>query len=184
MFKSVKRFHLLTGIMCLAALAAYAADNPEKVAGTFKVAVVDVETAVKAYDRYKAEMEDLTKEFQPKIDALNAEEEALLKRQDSLKGNASLDVVAAQVARAEIEADYQKLQGRGSLLTQQVQRAKLVIRKEIVEDLNMEIGKIASEDDFHLVLRIDTESVAYSDLSLDITPKLIDRLNESYKKKP
>jgi Skp family chaperone for outer membrane proteins len=182
MFTLAKRFHFATGILCLAALALYATANPDKVAGVFRIAVVDVEAAVNGYDRYQEELEAIKKEFQPRVDALTAEEDALLKRQEALDNDESLDPAAQRVARAELQADYQKLQGRGSLLNQQVQKARLTLRKEIVDDLNLEIAKIANEDGLHMVLRIDTDAVLYAQDSLDITPKLIDRLNEAYKR--
>ncbi len=173
------RFAILVGIIATilsTGAAAFAQD--------LRFVVVDVEKVIRGYDRYEADMIAMKEDFRPQVDALTAEQEAWTKRRTAaLEAKPPLDPVAAEEVRSNLAAEYEKMEGRKTLIAESVRRAELDIREALLKDLDAEIARLVNEENLTIVFRTDRDSVLYLDETLDITNKIIDRLNAAYKKK-
>ena len=75
------------------------------------------------------------------------------------------------------------MEGRKTLIAESVRRAELDIREKLLQDLDAEIARIVKEENLTMVFRTDRDSIVYLDEALDMTNKVIDRLNAAYKKR-
>ena len=158
--------------------------GPIALAQELRFAVVDVEAIIRGYDRYEADMIAMKEDFRPQVDALTAEQEAWTKRRTAaLEAKPPLDPASAEEVRADLAAEYEKMEGRKTLIAESVRRAELDIREKLLQDLDAEIARIVKEENLTMVFRTDRDSIVYLDEALDMTNKVIDRLNAAYKKR-
>ena len=149
----------------------------------YKIGIVDLQRVVDEYGKHKTEAAKLKTELdaaQAKID----DREAALK-----KAKEDYDKVRdtmAEDARAKKESELQnqllELQSEAKKAEADLQMKQGRLRKTVLEDLVKAINEIGAAEDYHLILEADPESrtgVMYHSATLDMTQKVIDRLNGS-----
>lgn len=177
--RNLIRFSVLVGIV-----ATMFSTGPAALAQELRFVVVDVEAVIRGYDKYEAEMIAMKEDFRPQVEALTTEQDAWAKRRTAaLETKPPLDPAAAEEVRSNLAAEFEKMEGRRALIAESVRRAELDIREALLKDIDAEIARIVKEENLTLVFRTDRDSILYLDETLDITNKLVDRLNAAYKNK-
>jgi len=147
----------------------------------YKIGVVDVDTAAEEYTFRRDQVAKLSTEFNTRSDRLQQEYGTLVDRRDQLRSDATtINEEARLMLRLEIEDDFHRLQQQLARLDADQSRALERLHELVSHDVRTAIEAIAYEEDYHLVLRINDGNptdVVYASSTINMTPKLIDRLN-------
>lgn len=187
MIRVFQRQPLLAALLTLALLmpiAATAQDNNEaNGGGSFKIGVVNRAKVFEEYSGKRSEMQALQKEaekaeadLKAEIEKFDAAFESAKEKEDSLSTEEILN----------LQEEFSRM--RGEIENKRDTKQKELDRKmqRLMTELRLDIGKaieeVAVNEKFHLVLEADPDprgrsSVIYFAGPLDITQKVIDKLN-------
>lgn len=148
----------------------------------YKIGVVDLDVAAIEYDYGKEQMEKYRTEFKERSDQIEGEYQILLDRRKSLRNQtASMPAEERFELQLEIGDDFHSLQQKLSRLDADRARAQERLELRISHDIQSVLETIAFDENYHLVLDArdgTSNGVIYFSSTINMTPKLIDRLNE------
>lgn len=150
--------------------------------GEYKIGIVDLQRALDGYKRNEAEVAKLQKEFestQGELDKLKAALEAKGKAFEAEKDKLSEDDRAQRAS--ELEQEAIAYDGELRQATAELNEKKASLKQSLLKDLVAVIQQIGTEEKYHLILEADPETrtgVMYHATSMDITSKVIERLNK------
>lgn len=164
-------------------LSAFPAVAQEE-AGALKIRVVDVQKVMDNYDKHEkkvAQMEKDTEEKQAELE----------KRETQLKADLeAFEEERESLSPADREQRMSELKRRDTLLRSDVNDASELykrrwarVRQELLKDVILAISQVGAETNCHLILHYDEErttSVLYYSTPLDITQRVIERVNANY----
>lgn len=148
----------------------------------YKIAVVDLDAVARDYDYRKEQMEKYRTEFKERSDEIDAEYRILLERREALRDpTASMTEEERFELELVIEDDFHVVQQKLSGLDADRARAQKRLELKISFDIESTLKTIAFEENYHLVLDSrDGKGVVYASTTINMTTKLIDRLNEMH----
>lgn len=147
----------------------------------YRIAVVDMSVLMAEYNKRKAKYDELQKE----VDRLQVEIDAMSKRIETAKEQfeaqrSTMTDDERFDKRNQIENDFMQyrteLDRRQRLIDTQEER----VLKEVVEDIERVIVKVAEQDGYHLILNAakgPRASVLYHSATIDITSRVLQILN-------
>lgn len=148
----------------------------------YRIAVVDMALLMAEYNKRKEKYDALQKEvdrLQVEIDAMSKRIEAAKEQYEANKAKMTDDERFDK--RAQIESDFvqyrSELERRQRLIDTQEER----VLKEIVGDIEKVIQQVAEKEGYHLILNAakgPRASVLYHSTTIDITPRVLQILNQ------
>ncbi len=149
----------------------------------YKIGVVDLDQAVDEYKLKTDRVARYSKEFADKEESLGSRKRDLdAKRQTFFENRANLgeekyfdQSMALDDQLFQLGREFDALRADRE---RETQRLESVLARDVQQGLNA----LADDENFHLILRRDalSNAVAYSSPTINVTPKLIDRLNAAY----
>ncbi|MFA7691794.1 MAG: OmpH family outer membrane protein [Candidatus Hydrogenedentes bacterium] len=150
--------------------------------GQYRIAVVDMSLLMSEYNKRKAKYNELQKEvdrLQQEIDSMSQRIEKAKSDYEAKKDSMSDDERFDK--RSQIESDFvqyrSELERRQRLIDTQEER----VLKEVVNDIEAVIAKVAEKDRYHLILNASKgtrASVLYHSATIDITSQVLQDLNK------
>ncbi len=166
-----KNFNILVGVMFVLSLFSISS----AFAGSFKVAVVDVNEVVENYQEFKDEIEKLKTDFVVKQKDLDTRMKALASKEADLKKRiAVMDEAKKEELRSELEAEFKKLQSLFNQYQQELSEQEKQVFEKLEQKVLFIVEDIAKNEKYTIVLK--KQATLYYDKSLDITKKVQDRL--------
>ncbi len=149
----------------------------------YKIAVVNLDIVARDYDYRKEQMEKYRTEFKERSDEIDAEFKILLERREALMDpTASMTEEKRFEREMEIEDEFHAVQQKFSRLDADRARAQKRLELKISFDIESTLKTIAFEENYHLVLDArDGKGVVYSSTTINMTTRLVDRLNEMHR---
>lgn len=148
----------------------------------YKIGVVNLDVATMEYDYRKEEVERYRIEFKGRSDEIEGEYQILRDRRDSLRNQTTSSTMEKRFElQLEIEDDFHSLQQKLNRLDADQARAQERLELKISHDIQSVLDAIAFEENYHLILAAregSTNGVIYASTTINMTQKLIDRLNE------
>ena len=145
---------------------------------TQKIAVVHVQRILQEAPKVAEINQKLKDEFQPRQDELAQVQQTVQEEVADLNKNATImeegGIKAAQEKIAKERADF--LQEANTLQTE-FNQAQTGFMKDVFEDLNVVITRLAKDKGYDVVL--DSQAVAFADPTLDITNDVLAAFNNS-----
>jgi len=148
---------------------------------SYKIGVVDMQTVMAEYNKRKDKYAELQKEvdaLQKDIDKMSSDIEAAKKSYES--GRDKMNDDEKFDLEDKIKNDYAsyraELDKRQKLIDSKEER----VLKEVLSDIDDVITKIATAENYHLILNAKSGprgSVLYSSPTIDITSKVLSQLN-------
>ena len=148
----------------------------------FKIGIVDLQRVIDNYKKRQPDVDALEKEFKDKQDTLQkmkTDYEAALEdfknNHDSMTDEEQ-ETTATKLTNQKIEFESQLESADAEF---KLKMGKL--KQSLIQDMVVAIQQIGSEENYHLILEADPESrtgVMYHATSLEITSKVIERLNQ------
>lgn len=148
----------------------------------YKIAVVDLDAVARDYDYRKEQMEKDRTEFRERSDEIDAEFKILLERREALLDpTASMTEEERFEREMELEDDFHAVQQKFGRLEADRARALKRLELKISFDIESTLKAIAFEENYHLVLDSrDGKGVVYASTTINMTTRLVDRLNEMH----
>jgi len=181
--KTSLKLALASAVVAIAAVVAApranvaSAQEGNAAGSSYKIGVVDMDEVLKGYSKLKAETDALDAERKKNQDQLDAKTEALTAKMEAVKNAPEAE---RERQREEIEtelrnfrADMQRMQGE---LDSKAQKLSARTRDEIITAIQL----VGANEDYHLILEGDSDgrsTVIYFTNTINITPKIIDKLN-------
>lgn len=167
----------IVGFVCVLALSV-ASFSVAVAQGDQKIAVVHVQRILQDAPKVAEVNKNLQTEFQPRQEALSELQESVQEEVADLNKNASImDDDDKQSAQEKIAKDRANFLEKANALQEDFNKAQTGFMKEIFEDLNEVITKVANKNGYSVVL--DSQAVAFADPSLDITSDVLSAFNDS-----
>lgn len=143
-----------------------------------KIAVVHVQRILQDSPKVADVNKKLQDEFQPRQEALSELQKKVQDEVADLNKNASImDDSDKTQAQEKIAKERQDFLDKANALQQDFNKAQTEFMKQIFEDLNGVITKLAKQDGYSVIL--DSQAVAFADPSLDITNDVLAAFNDS-----
>ncbi len=184
--KSIMGLILASFLVPVVAAAQQSGDSANASAAVpYKIAVVNRKEVFDNYDKQKREWQDLEaekKKLQDQIDALSdtitAEKKRLEDEGDSMSEEDKTNL------RDKIESDYRKYQTEFKRLQGEIDSKSRKFFGRMMEDIDAAVVEIGNAENYHLIFEADPKSptsVLYYSSTIDITSKVIERLNRENK---
>ena len=152
----------------------------------YKIGVVNTQVVIDNYDRHEDELAKLAAQAnlsQKVLDELKSSVDEAFELYDAQKDSLSEDdreALEEEILsdRVRADAEYQRFQ-------QDLDRKFDRVRREVFEEIQEAVKAIALEENYHLVLEgrdAFPPSVLHYAAPLDISQKVVDRLNADYEK--
>ncbi|MCB0378553.1 MAG: OmpH family outer membrane protein [Bdellovibrionales bacterium] len=145
-----------------------------------KIAVFDMETAIQATSDGKTAKANLVKEFKFLEGKLKKREFGL---REKIKEFDKKALILSDKKRVEQQQELQKLsinfQKDMQNFQVEFQKKQIAATKPIIEKLQSEIAKLASQKDFDVVLNKSVDNVLWSKKAIDITDTVVKLYEES-----
>jgi len=166
-------------VLCLLLMTGLASTNI--VAADLKIGVVSVERILTEAPQVDAVNTSMLERFGPQRDELQKMEKEITKMQENYKRN---ELVMTEDKlndlKKKIITKIQALKQKEAVLTQEVTTVRNQELAILQQQIRGVIDDIAEKGKYSLVL---SEGVAYTDDSLDITDKVLDKMKAAFKKK-
>jgi Skp family chaperone for outer membrane proteins len=172
---------LLATIPCL--LAAGLLSTPASAQdSSYKIAVVDLNTVLKDYEKRQSKYKDL----QDKVDALQSgidkmSKEITAAKEDYEAKRASLSDEEAFKLETKIRNDYATYQSKLQNNQREIDGMEELVLKEVLKDIQTAIEKVADGGNYHLVLNNSKGprgAVLFAAAGIDITSQILAELNK------
>ena len=171
MFKS-----LVVAALALIPTAAHAAET------AWKVAYVDMQSALNLIDEGKREKDKLKKDFDVKQKRLNEKQEELQKmKEDFDKQRAMLKEDARAKKENEMQGKYVELQKLYMDMQKELSEREGEVTKGIFAKMKLIIEKIGDRDNYTLILDRNEANVLYFKKHMDITDEVVRQYNSQNK---
>ena len=174
---------LLSFAIAAAGMPAFA---QEAAGSSYKIGIIDVQQVMDEYQKQKDHVARLEKAVSTRHEELKAQ---AAKFQEQKKAYTDTRDSYSEEQRVEKEADLDKelleLESEIRKAEAEFERKRDALKKELLKDIVAAIEKLGQEENYHLILEADPESrtgVLYFATALNMTSKVIDRLNADYKK--
>ncbi len=150
----------------------------------YKIGVVDIDVASREYAFRKDKMETLRGQYKERSNGIEEDFSALQSRREGIRERrGTLSEDERFELQLGLEDEFHDLQQQLARLAADKawaqERLELVISRDIQSTLDM----IAFEENYHLILAVGegvSSGVLYASSTVNMTPKLIDRMNEAY----
>ncbi|HDS09146.1 MAG TPA: OmpH family outer membrane protein [Firmicutes bacterium] len=140
-----------------------------------KVAIVDVNEVVENYQEFKDGLDKLKTDFIAKQTDLDDKMRQLAEKEANLKKTASvMDDSKKEQVRAELEAEFQKLQKLFNEYQMDLSEKEKNLFEKLEQKVLFVVEDIAKDKKYTVVLK--KQATLYYDKSLDITKQVQDRL--------
>jgi len=176
---------LVTGTLGLAMLpgsaAAQASAPAGNASGQYKIGVVDLQKLVSDYDKRKdkyKQLEEEVKKLQVDIDAMSERIEKARDEYEEKKATMPEDERLAM--KNKIEDDFAEYRIELDKRQRLIDNKEESVLKEVFKDVNSAISKVATAENYHLVLNASSGprgTVLYHNATLDITSQVLVTLN-------
>jgi Skp family chaperone for outer membrane proteins len=152
----------------------------------YKIGIVNLQRIMDDYDKRADEVAKVETETKARMEELKALQEELKTAEDSYEAERdSLSADARDEREADIESRTLKLRSEVSLAQGEHEQKLLRLKKDLLQDILLAIETIGSEENYHLILESDPETrtgVVYHSSTMNMTQKVVDRLNTEYAK--
>lgn len=186
MHARVKRASLvLLSVWAGAVLLAPAAEAAKP---KLKVAVVNVQEAMRSTPQFKDAEAKLEKERSSRQAALEAKKKALQERKEKLDAQkAVVDVKTLTPQIEELKLEIQKLTQAFMKDQQELTQMEQKLSEQMIARIELVVREVANERDREFVFDTgndDTPNVLYMEKGIDITPVVVKRYLKRFKDKP
>ena len=147
----------------------------------YKIGVVDMQAVLAKYEKRKQKYEELEQEVEQRqagIDEMSEKIEAMKERYESEKDTMDPDELLA--LEKQIRDDYATYRSELDKQQRYIDNQEEMVLKEILKDVEAAINKLATEENYHLILNAKSGprgSVLYHSPTIDITSKVLSALN-------
>ncbi|CUS49267.1 MAG: periplasmic chaperone for beta-barrel proteins Skp [Idiomarinaceae bacterium HL-53] len=142
-----------------------------------KVAVVDVRAVFEQLPEAAEIGSIIEREFQDRAERLRTMEEEMTALQERLqRDEAIMSEEEMQEAMTQLQTQYGEYQERREQLSQQLNQRRTEERNRILGQIQQVINDMATAGDYDLV--IEAGNLAFAKDSLDITPRVIERMTQ------
>ncbi len=171
--------------LTLATSLVRAQETPATALGGYKIGVVDMREVFQKYERRASAFKELVGQrdaAQKKVDDLAASINAKQKSYQDKKQSATPDEL--ENLEMTILSEVSNLEAERTKLQAEVSRIEDKLLTDLTQDIRAAIMAIGQAEDYHLILEAGNQSgaaVLYSATPLNLTSKVIDRLNKGAK---
>jgi outer membrane protein len=147
-----------------------------------KIAIVDLQKVLNESEpgkRAKTNLDAVIKSKQAKIEEKGKQIEAL--KEDFQKKNTAMSEDAKKKNEEEIQRLIREYQRTAEDSKEEVRKKEIELTRGVVKDIHDIVEAVGKEEGYAVIFEKST--VAYSDPSVDITSKVINRYNDANKKK-
>lgn len=173
----MKKVHLLVCSVALAALLVLPAG-----AGAEKIGFIDLRQVMLNSDTGKKASEEFKKIFEKNKSAIQEKEVELKKMKDELEKQRS---ILTEAAMKEKESNYQKKFRDYQIMVkdanEDLQSRDQELSKKIIPEILKVVGTIGEKGKYTMILDVSTMPVAYWAKDGDLTKRVIDEFNKTYK---
>jgi len=155
----------------------------EPAVGQYKIGVVNRKQAFDNYERQKQEftaLEAEVKEKQTEIDKLSELIKGEQKQYDDAKASGTMTPEQLTELEEKVKSDFRKYRADYDRLQKDIDSKHMSLIKRMKQDIDSAVAEIGNAENFHLILEGDPNSpqgTLYYASSIDITPRVIERLN-------
>lgn len=151
----------------------------------YKIGVVNLDHVATGYEYRTKQVEELGAQFRSRTDRINEEFNSLRARRDGLASrSASLPEEEQFKLSLSIDDDLYALEQQFARLDADTARAKTRLELTVSHDIQEAIETLAYQENYHLVFAVrdgNPNGVVYASSTVNMTMKLIDRLNETHR---
>lgn len=176
---------VLVALMAFAAIPGVANAQQEATPKTndLKIGVVNIQKVFEGYDRQKQESAALEVEWEQARTKLEESKKELDAKADELvSGRDSMTAEERQERQDELQQEAIGLEAEASRRKKEFEAKRTALIKKLTADVQEAIQEIGREDNYHLILEANPDNplaVLYYHTAIDISPKVIIRLNAS-----
>ena len=162
---------LMVLMAALCSAPAWAADNP-------KIGVVSIDLLLQQAPQVKAANDELKNRFSPRKDKLDSLEQEIKESQDKFKRDELvMTPKQSEETRKQIIDKVQDYRRQEETLAQELNTARNQALAEFRSEIREVLDAIAEEEKYDLIL---TDGVAFFSKKMDITDKVLKKLEKSF----
>jgi outer membrane protein len=180
--KKILKVLSATVILALAIIGIFHSEARALAAQQSKIGIVDTRKAVfesESGKRAKTNFESFIKDKEAKIEVKRKQAETL--KEEFQKQITAMSEDAKKKKEEEIQRLMRELQRMAEDGREEVRKKEAELFGGIVKDIHEIVEALGKEDGYSVIL--EKGAVAFSDASVDITPKVISKYNDAGKKK-